>query len=322
MRSSGSSFTSLGIHKSTDGVGWVKDWLEEIEEHDSSEKSDLNGGIPPKKDTHTPVTPLRPLVLQQTYNEVSPTNTSFSGESVFDTPYRGRHEPGSPCPCGRFRENVSAASSVTEEDEECDLPSKLRANQLPAPRFAPGPLQPASLNSYEPLSESEDTAVDETEILVVIPKTYSPPRDPNEPRFVNLVSCLQCTLAGLPCSRKSPSCSRCKRNRSDKVCLLYRRRFHEEVDRSNPHVCTDPVLLKLKGEDDEGWQTKLELSESLHKQWAENQDKKNWVLPPIESSKRVDFHVTGYLRPKMHPGEGLGRAAYKEVFVDPETILG
>jgi hypothetical protein len=105
------------------------------------------------------------------------------------------------------------------------------------------------------------------------------------------------------------------------VCLLYRRRFHEEVDRSDPKFCTDPVLLKLKDEDGNEWQKKVDLSEKLRKKWIEDQDRKNWVLPSIDSSQRANFRVVGYVRPKMHPGEGLGRAAYEELLVDSETVL-
>jgi len=84
---------------------------------------------------------------------------------------------------------------------------------------------------------------------------------------------------------------------------------------------TAPALLKVKGEDEAIWKRKVELAETLCKKWVAEQDKRNWVLPDVGSVRggwgkrkgRVGMEKLG------HPGEGIGRLAFRELFVDVDT---
>jgi hypothetical protein len=82
--------------------------------------------------------------------------------------------------------------------------------------------------------------------------------------------------------------------------------------------CTQPVLLKLKGEDAEIRARKVEIAKELHEMWQKKQDKKNWVLPRVDSEKRGNWNAMGIVGRKMHPGEGLGRVTWAELRVETE----
>jgi hypothetical protein len=62
----------------------------------------------------------------------------------------------------------------------------------------------------------------------------------------------------------------------------------------------------------------LELAQELKGQWKEERDRKNWVLPPVDSSSRGDYKVIGYTKGMEHPGEGEGRARVMELCVEEE----
>jgi hypothetical protein len=48
--------------------------------------------------------------------------------------------------------------------------------------------------------------------------------------------------------------------------------------------------------------------------WQADEDRKNWVLPPIDS-RRGNFRTHGEHVPRSHPGEGKGRLTYRELQV-------
>src|SRR3954466_14152173 len=85
-------------------VGRITKWLE------ASTIEDFEGEIKQQIARVVPATPPRQPLLQELHDEISPTDTSFSCESIFDIPGK-YHAPSSPCPRRPFRDDVSAASS-------------------------------------------------------------------------------------------------------------------------------------------------------------------------------------------------------------------
>jgi hypothetical protein len=79
-----------------------------------------------------------------------------------------------------------------------------------------------------------------------------------------------------------------------------------------------PTLLKVQGEDEGLWKRKVELAEELCEKWIAEQEKKNWVLPDI-CSPRGGWRARKYAAKKekvSHPGEGIGRLSFRELYVD------
>lgn len=265
---------------------------------------------PYNHEQNDPATPSRRILLPERYEEASPTDTTFSGHSIFDPP-EDRHEPGTPTRQGRYRDDASDTTSCDGDDEDVFGSSSGKIDSQEDSTSLR--LRPASLHSHDPaLTDDGEQKLDQLPTI----SEQLPPRDPNEPRIVNIVSCLQCTLANLPCSRSTPSCTRCTRNGKPNACLLLRRRFHEEINVADPEFCTLPVLLKRKYHSEENWETKLQAVKELQVEWDELQDKRNWVLPKVDSEKRGDWWACGYVVKKAHPGEGLGRVRYEELVVD------
>ncbi|KAF2819199.1 hypothetical protein CC86DRAFT_413270 [Ophiobolus disseminans] len=284
-----------------------------------------------------PVTPPRRL----TYEEISPTDTSFSGGSIFDIPDKRCYKLGTPCRKGpgRVRDDGSEATSCeADEDEEMFKKDGGRlGRRLAQPNFSSSQLQLVRLISHDPPSDDNDNGpisddhhhhalklALKLELKLPTPSsqfTTVTPRQSSGPRLTSLLSCLQCTLAALPCSRTTPSCTRCMRNNAASTCLLLRRRFHEETT-----LHTAPVLLKLKDTDDDVWKRKLEVAQMLEGVWRERADRKNWVLPRVESERRVDGDGTGAWGGGgtrgdgiWGEGEGMGRVVWCEVDVELEV---
>ena len=277
----------------------------------------------------TPATPTRRLTPHLYYEENSPTNTTFSGGSIFNTPHRPRDAwNGDP-----FRDDLSIATSVSHEHEYIQSKSK-QCNQILAPEVSTLS-RPYSVVSFEPPSELDQEVEDELGDFPDIAPP-SPCLVPDQPRIVRLASCLQCTLEGLPCSRSVPSCSRCKRAGKPETCLLYRQKFLEEIRRSDSETCTALVLLKLKDEGPATWQEKLATEkevcgllffpsndgpwlriEQLHAAKLAKQDRDNWVLPPV-CSPRGNFRHASVHVPKPKLGEGPSDWVHRELYVDME----
>ena len=192
-----------------------------------------------------PQTPLRSLQRPiSTGPEPSPTNTNFTDQSIFDKP-----EEVSSTPDLDDDDDAGSVSSVeapTTVFHYKDYHQDKKALLVGSPSVN-------SLNSIEPPSDLE-----EEERVVQAPIRIPASPDPGKPHLVWMVSCLQCTLANLPCSRTLPSCSRCVRNGFGALCLTQRKRFYEE-SRGGFTGCYDPVLLRLAEEDQEVWDSKVQL---------------------------------------------------------------
>ncbi|ORY17681.1 hypothetical protein BCR34DRAFT_596847 [Clohesyomyces aquaticus] len=239
--------------------------------------------------------------FEQEDDHLSPTDTSFSGRLLFDPPevadsgWQRKQDHG----------RASLASSVTTlEDLE---PNLYCDKQIKLPIVTEEPIaddEVISLNSYDPPSETSlsqslaTSAVQDLTPYIV---------DPSKPRLVWVISCLQCTIGGLPCSRQLPSCSRCVRAGCGQVCLLHRRKVFEEMTPGNVAENTTPVLLKIKGEDDKMWEEKLAWFRELYETWCREEEKRNWVLP--ENDGRLGSfraYCNSVHRPRRHLGEGFG----------------
>ncbi|KAG9196193.1 hypothetical protein G6011_01314 [Alternaria panax] len=263
-----------------------------------------------------PRTPTRQPNSCTTLDEISPTDTSFSGQSVFDARLH-RNSFGSSTPKCRIRDDDSDASSITS-DVRVPTPKNEGTLERHVPRdFSLLPSAPSvSLDSHNSTSDTDACE------LAAVPVPTALTQDPVEPRPVWITSCLQCTLAGLPCSRTYPHCSRCKRHDRAEDCLLQRRSFiSESLNPTQEGGCKSPILLKVEGEDDEFQKRKVNLAAELCEKWIVGQEKKNWVLPTVGSPRggwrtRKDRVKKEKI---VHPGEGIGRLSFHELFVDMDA---
>jgi hypothetical protein len=296
---------------------------EERERRDREEKQTLSTRHYSLDNKHSqtegkelPVTPVRSRETSLSLDEVSPTNTSFSYDTIFDSPRP--KDTGS-----RDFDDVSDTSATTIEEGEpdwssCEKPvrevAKEEEEDIVTPSEALSTNYAGSLNSISPPSSTLSTAVPLPEDLL-----SSPVHDPSKPRLVWITSCLQCTLARLPCSRKHPSCSRCKRKGEGDVCLLRRRKLGEERVRGNLKGNQISVLLRVNGSEDdmdEGvWERKVKLAKELEQEWRDKEERKNWVLPT--SGGKGNYWTHGHsnrAQPRwMDPGEGIGQQTFAEV---------
>ncbi|KAH7087480.1 hypothetical protein FB567DRAFT_443162 [Paraphoma chrysanthemicola] len=297
-------------------LGKVKGWLKELRLANGE-----NDVLEQLREESAPVTPPRKPQTYQQVEKISPTDTSFSGNTIFDTPARGGCEPESPCATRRFRDDSSEVTSVDSADDERHWNIEEKVSEtLPKPVFRPTRLCHKGFNSYEPTINSSK---DEHEALpsVTAPRALRP-RDPNSPRIVNILSCLQCTSAGLSCSRTTPSCTRCIRNKTPDTCLLLRHRYLHEINHTDDKNCTRPVLLKVKDEGESTWQNKLAVAEAMKEAWNEQQDRLNWVLPRVDSEVRGSWRAEGRVEgTRKWPSEGVGRVVFEELVVVEEGVV-
>ena len=310
------------LEKEVENSDRVQGWLQRLEikgpDTDGNERQKVTDHETEFPRPTTP--PRRPDPRLAVQDEVSPTDTSFSGQSIFDIPNR-KNYLGSPKREHDISNDDSDTTSIDSRDWTPKQGKERTLERRVPPPFALRPGTPSvCLDSHESAS---DLDADETATASYLKAQRTlPTPDPNEPRPVWITSCLQCTLAGLPCSRTYPSCSRCKRHNRAEECLLQRRRFASEVmDFSTMERSTVPALLKVKGEDEGVWERKVELAEALCEQWVAEQNKKNWVLPDVGSARGGWGKRKGRVgREKVgHPGAGIGRLAFRELFVDVDT---
>ncbi|KAI4609476.1 hypothetical protein J4E83_008645 [Alternaria metachromatica] len=309
------------LEKEVEHPDRIEGWLDKLDiknaELDESDcATDTDGEA-----EYGPTTPPRRSDYRSVpQDEISPTDTSFSGQSIFDKPLR-RNLFGSPTPKFEIRDDDSDTTSIDSRDWAPQQDKEPPLERLEPPAFALRPSKPsARLDLHEAASKTDTD--DLTAVPHLDPQHTLSPHDPNEPRPVWITSCLQCTLAGLPCSRTYPSCSRCKRHNRAEECLLQRRRFTSEVmDSSLMDKSIAPALLKVKGEDEGIWKRKVELAETLCEKWVAEQDKSNWVLPDVGSARGGwgKRRGRGGKEKVGHPGEGIGRLAFRELFVDVDT---
>nr|WNN28539.1 hypothetical protein [Phoma sp.] len=299
-------------------VRWLKDL--DITGADK-EDGEIDNDLEAHEQQNLPTTPSRKACVYEARDDRSPTaDTSFSGTSVFDSPLQKHPRPAHQSPFSSpIHDDTSDNTSIdaetwtvaqkNEHGIRNDISPSNAAHKNEQQATVTASIKP-SIATTEPGSDNEP-----------IPFRQSPPitpQDPNSPRTVWIASCLQCTLSHLPCSRSSPSCSRCKRKGNAQVCLLQRRWFAEEIIQANGVGCTVPILLKMKGEDEGVWKRKVEVARELFEMWFAEQDRRNWVLPSVESP-RGGFPVVGRGGRVSHPGEGLGQVVHAELVVDIET---
>ncbi|UPX12480.1 uncharacterized protein EKO05_0003026 [Ascochyta rabiei] len=292
---------------------WISSWLRDADYEERNQNVNDAGDIGAVE----PVTPQRRPLQILNYDEVSPTNTNFSHDSVFDTPQGFGDSWTEEDP---FCDDVPDVTSVLDFKAEVVQDSR----ETPQEDFA-NDFEVRSFASYDPPSDIDEglaksinaksinaTSINATSKAHI--DTVALPTEQNGIRITWITSCTQCILADLPCSRTVPCCSRCKRTGQANVCLLHRRKFREEVERAEAETCTTPVLLKLQGEDESHWVEKLRLACEFDTLWHDHEDRKNWVLPPVDG-RRGDFRAHGVRVPRTHPGEGKGHLTYRELEV-------
>jgi hypothetical protein len=259
----------------------VVGWLEELSFESEDEHEVLEPATPPPKAFRRGVN-----------DEVSPTDTTFSGASVFDKPY---HHLGN---SRHFRDDVSDITSFHDYEEK---PIKQPVFERKALTLPPS----TCLADVNELINKESHPITTPE--------------PNTPRLATVLSCIQCTLASLSCSRSTPSCTRCIRNNAAPSCLLRRRLFPHEIAVARAELCTLPNLLKLKDENEDVWVNKMAAMQELMEAWQKKKDKDNWVLPRVEIETRGGWK--GWKREDdAGLGEGLGRLRCEELTVDEVTF--
>lgn len=286
----------------------IEGWLEAIDVGVLSATAPAGDAIPQVNHSNPLLfTPRRQPNPNQIIEEVSPTDTSFSATTIFDTlvhkPLRYNHGPPSNC------DSLDTYSDITtvynEEDKESVAEERGASDWAIIVEEVITPDEAISLDtdtgeaSFSPSDTTTSSKICEQEERV---------------RIVSLTSCLQCIHLHLPCSRTYPCCTRCARNSRADLCLLHRRRFASEFGRGG-----GPVLLKVEGEDEELRKRKLELKQAMAEEWAVELEKKNWVLPSVLGEKGgwqkrgvwMD-EGEGYL------GEGEGRVVLRELVVELE----
>jgi hypothetical protein len=235
----------------------VRTWLEGVQIADSeTSPEEAVEAVPRRRDKSVPCTPLRRPHFQDQYTELSPTDTVFSHDSIFDALQHTPSSPASPRPGGRTIDyaETDASSVCGDEDDMCVADTvPLEQAYLPTP--------PASVDSYEPQTD-EENALEPSTTDLLIPESNLVP--PDTPRIHHLVSCLQCVLAGLSCTRRTPVCSRCNRTGDGAMCLLQRRRMRNEMSDGHGNVNRMPVLLKLWGCDEALHKRKVALAEQVY----------------------------------------------------------
>ncbi|KAF9695084.1 hypothetical protein EKO04_007046 [Ascochyta lentis] len=248
-----SKFQIEETHKTriVDEQEWISSWLRDAD-GEEGDRDVVDAGNFGEVEPVTP--PRRPAQLLY-YDEISPTSTSFSRGSVFDTPEVSGNPGTGEDP---FCDDISGITSVLNlEAGKGQDNSEIVGEDY-------NNFEIKSFASYDPPSEiDEDLTHSINNTCKALTDTAALPIDPRKPRITWITSCTQCTLADLPCSRTTPCCSRCKRNGQANVCLLHRRKFRDEIERSESEACTKPVLLKLKGDDESHWREKLRLADEV-----------------------------------------------------------
>lgn len=291
-------------------------WLDKIDPRDAPPTIDLvedqdHSFVALKQQVNSfdalPCTPQRHDTQQISAGEYpSPTNTGFTDNSIFDQPFA----PGT-----RYFDThidalsyCSATSIVSSDFSNTDSSYKsqiVRSENLAEakPQNATG-VEVANAHNIKSVKRHAPVILQKTEVHLVQPKTV-----PERCTLVWVTSCLQCTLAKMPCSRTIPACSRCVRSGCGDMCLLQRRKLNSERVLGAIVGNITPVLLHEKGQGGEIIERKRALNAELLKNWQCDMDRKNWVLPSNDGNIG-GFRLRGNRRLLVpaHPGEGIGRA--------------
>ncbi|KAF2114773.1 hypothetical protein BDV96DRAFT_646648 [Lophiotrema nucula] len=195
-----------------------------------------------------------------------------SFSSVFSSP-DGRDEGyNSTSPCLRRPQYASSETSATTIDQEPTDDNSVTAKDTSIPVGLTHRLDAISLISVEPPTECDE--IDDSPPVSTDFDTPGQLPDYGEPRVVFITSCLQSGHGHL--------------------CLLHRRKVYEELVPGDSVGNQTPALLRL------------------HQSWMEAEDRQNWVLPDLQTSRRGDYNTYGkHHVSRMHPGEGLGRQTFR-----------
>lgn len=291
------STPQLNLLADMDSPDRITGWLAKLDienGHGDVGENGLGDTYGEKKEREEPKTPPRRTATAVLVEQISPTDSSFSSASIFDTPGRKRllsddlirNEE-----CNKEDDGSEFASIDSDSDAGAlDVPkTPLSVHQATAATLdlrTPSP--PQNIEPHSPLSSTSS--------------------NPTLPRLTSLLSCLQCTFSNLPCSRTPPSCTRCTRNGHAPFCLLRRRPFADED--LSPQL-GEPVLLKIRGEEPVRWDAKMREQSRLLDVWGEARDRANWVLPSW--TRRV-----GRRRMGERVEEGMGSVVWRELWVDVE----
>ena len=231
-------------------------WLDKIDPRDAPPTIDLvedqdHSFVALKQQANSfdalPCTPQRHDTQQASAREYSsPTNTNFTDNSIFDRPF---------APGMRYFDThndalsyCSATSIVSSDCSDTDSSYKsqiVRSENLAEaePQNATG-VEVADAHNIKSVKRHAPVIHRETEeVHLVQPKTA-----PNRCTLVWVTSCLQCTLAKMPCSRTIPACSRCVRAGCGDMCLLQRRKLNSERVLGAIVGNMTPVLLHEEGQ--------------------------------------------------------------------------
>jgi hypothetical protein len=305
----------------TESPDRVRGWLKELDINSFDAAVGESNSDHHNQEKIAPTTPQRQLYTSTAaFEEVSPTDTLFSGHSIFEASLRKWHQDGSPVRKYQLEEELSDITSI--DSEEYEPSKKPLLNPPTAPDFGqranPSNVSHDSQDAVSALADDRDKTV--VGILEQTSAPVAPLHDHNTHRLVWIVSCLQCTLANLSCSRTHPCCTRCTRKGHSSECLLYRRWFaSESLNASMAYRSGTPILLKVRGEDEALWQRKVELEKELCAEWAAGQDRKNWVMPGVDGVRGGWPVVRG--RNVVHPGEGKGRMSFSELVIDESVEM-
>lgn len=285
----------------------VKGWLEDVTDTVGGDDEIIKNSEFDETSLHeevaTPKTPPRQLASKRFHEEVSPTDSSYSNPSIFDPPSRS-HQLSKPSPQERFFDNTSETTSLTTDDNETlHAESFSKASLFPLKNATHQSLLPAPTST----KPSFETNTYNNRNAIAVPNTKPPaphlPQPSTQTRYTTLLSCLQCVLSSLPCSRTLPSCTRCTRNKHA-VCLMQRRRFPSEVHSQSFTFATAqmPVLLITQNDNAALREEKVKLRDELLEKWREREDKRNWVLPRVCSESRG-----GLRKGVLEWGDAMGR---------------
>ncbi|KZM19499.1 sequence-specific DNA binding RNA polymerase II transcription factor [Ascochyta rabiei] len=240
---------------------WISSWLRDADYEERNQNVNDAGDIGAVE----PVTPQRRPLQILNYDEVSPTNTNFSHDSVFDTPQ-------------------GFGDSWTEEDPFCDdVPDVTSVLDFKA----------------EVVQDSRETPQEDfaNDFEVRSFASYDPPSDIDE---------------GLAKSINAKSINATSINATSKAHIDTVALPTEQNGIRITWITS--LLLKLQGEDESHWVEKLRLACEFDTLWHDHEDRKNWVLPPVDG-RRGDFRAHGVRVPRTHPGEGKGHLTYRELEV-------